>query len=593
MLVAAAAFAASLMLASPALAVPETRLGSSDVIATAVAVSRASYPSTSTAAVIAWDGQNQLSASGLVGAVHAPLLLAPHSAIPQAVQDEIGRLEATRVFLVGPYTSAAIAQVTAAVPAGSEVVSIAGPTHAATSELVAHRVLAERGSAPHYVLVAPLFHWRLAEGLAAPAAARGWPVVFASAADPALPARTAAAVGATRALVVDAGTESKPAAGALSSALGASAVTRHAETDAYRSAWAIGSWSVANAGFTFRNPTFATRDSAANLISAGVLAGRRGSPVVELASASTPSWLADALFATRAGLASNAFVGDVPKLRATDVRHAQKAPLFSTTRAMAHIKRLAAMGPRKAGSAQERRAARYVADQLRSYGYTVRTQKVRISGGRTSVNVIAEKKGSSADVIVVGAHIDSKHPSPGANDNASGVGVTLELARILSKATVAPSVRFIGFGAEEVSGRKPTQHHYGSRKYVASLSSAERARIEAMVSVDMVGYGKTFTVRNLKKAPRTTERSLRSWASYTGQKLVYLKDPSKDGWSDHEAFEFKGVPVGWLEWRTDPTYHSKRDKYSHVSSGPVGRTGRLMRGWLLNLNAEQVDALRK
>jgi len=51
--------------------------------------------------------------------------------------------------------------------------------------------------------------------------------------------------------------------------------------------------------------------------------------------------------------------------------------------------------------------------------------------------------------------------------------------------------------------------------------------------------------------------------------------------------------VGWLEWRSDPTYHTKRDKYSHVSSGPVGKTGRLMRGWLLHLNAEQVDALRK
>jgi len=272
---------------------------------------------------------------------------------------------------------------------------------------------------------------------------------------------------------------------------------------------------------------------------------------------------------------------------------AADAPPFSTTRAMAHIKALSAMGPRKAGSATEYKGAKYVAARLRSYGYKVRIQSVGISGGRTSHNVIAEKKGTSTDVIVVGAHLDSKFPSPGANDNASGVAVTLELARILANAEVAPTVRFIGFGAEEISGSKSTQHHYGSRKYVKSLSKAQFGRIEAMVSVDMVGFGKTFTVRNLKKAPMTTVKSIQSWAKGSGQKLTYLKDPSKDGWSDHEAFEFKGIPVAWLEWRNDPTYHSKKDRYSHVSSGPVGRTGKLMRGWLLGLTAEQVDALRK
>ena len=108
----------------------------------------------------------------------------------------------------------------------------------------------------------------------------------------------------------------------------------------------------------------------------------------------------------------------------------------------------------------------------------------------------------------------------------------------------------------------------------------------------MVGYGKTFNVRNLKVAPMTTVKSLKGWASYTGQRLVYLKDPSRDGWSDHEAFEFRGIPVAWLEWRSDWAYHTRDDRYSHVSAKRVERTGRLVRGWLLKSTPQQVEALR-
>ena len=121
------------------------------------------------------------------------------------------------------------------------------------------------------------------------------------------------------------------------------------------------------------------------------------------------SWLAGKLFARRAGLVSNAFVGAVPALRRTDVRHAQKAPVFSASRAMAHVKALSAMGPRRAGGSAERKAVRYVAAQLRSYGYSVSVRPVKVVGGKTSYNVIAEKRGTTSDVIVLGAHLDSKY----------------------------------------------------------------------------------------------------------------------------------------------------------------------------------------
>jgi hypothetical protein len=561
-------------------------------VATTIAVSRSAFPSGAPAVVLAATWHDQLCASALAGAVDGPLLASSRSTVAPSVLAEVSRTGATRAFLVGSYTATALVEVLSAMPPGSQAATVTGASAEKTSELVAQRVAAERGSAPERLLVAPISRPDLSLALSAPAHARAWPVVFAGSADATLPARVAAETGAAAALVVDGAAAGDAAADALDAALGAGAVERVTFADGYLAAWRIAEWSAVRADLDFARPVFATRASSGTLISAGTLAARRGSVVAAVPTTSLPPWLAGKLFARRAGLVSNAFVGAVPALRMTDVRHAQKAPLFSASRAMAHVKALAAMGPRRAGGSAERRAANYAAAQLRSYGYSVSVRPVSVAGGKTSYNVIAEKRGESSDVIVLGAHLDSKYPSPGANDNGSGVGVTLELARILANATVAPTVRFIGFGAEEIVGSKSTNHHFGSRAYVRSLSSAERTRIEAMLSIDMVGYGKTFNVRNLKVAPMTAVSSLKRWASYTGQRLVYLKDPSRDGWSDHEAFEFRGIPVAWLEWRSDWAYHTRADRYSHVSANRVERTGKLVRGWLLDLTPPRVDALR-
>jgi hypothetical protein len=87
----------------------------------------------------------------------------------------------------------------------------------------------------------------------------------------------------------------------------------------------------------------------------------------------------------------------------------------------------------------------------------------------------------------------------------------------------------------------------------------------------------------------TVVNSLKGWARYTHQSLAYLKDP---GWSDHDSFEYAGIPAAWIEWRTDPVYHTTRDTASHVQPDRVDRSGRLMRGWLLDLTEAEVEALR-
>ena len=134
-------------------------------------------------------------------------------------------------------------------------------------------------------------------------------------------------------------------------------------------------------------------------------------------------------------------------------------------RLRAHVEALAA-GER---NADLERPARYIARELAS----VREHAFE-SGGRTVRNI---ETGTGS--VVVGAHYDSVPGSPGADDNASGVAVLLELARMGLPA------RFIAFANEEMPYFETEE--MGSQ--VWAREAAQRGeRISAMLSLEMLGY---------------------------------------------------------------------------------------------------------
>lgn len=102
-----------------------------------------------------------------------------------------------------------------------------------------------------------------------------------------------------------------------------------------------------------------------------------------------------------------------------------------------HMKYLAyEIGPRVAGTGNERKAEQYVKSQFERMGFTTEVQEFNYTrGGATisSSNVIAYKPGKSSKQVIVGAHYDSVSAGRGVDDNASGVGVMLEVAEVLKK----------------------------------------------------------------------------------------------------------------------------------------------------------------
>lgn len=265
---------------------------------------------------------------------------------------------------------------------------------------------------------------------------------------------------------------------------------------------------------------------------------------------------------------------------------------FDVAAAMVHVRALEAFGVRKGGSAAEAAAAAYIRDQLASFGLDARIEEFPLPNGTTSRNVIARVKGSSDAVLVIGAHMDSKPPSPGANDNGTGCGALLEIAEIVAADPVVPAVEFVFFGSEEIIDGGADWHHFGSRYRVSQMSSAERAKVAGMISLDMIGYGSAFHSRTMGRGPAMLSDMVLAQASALGMGMTFKADTSSTGLSDHEAYEGAGIPATCVCWRTDPVYHTAEDVSSHVVTAKVATAGKLVLEFARGLDAAELSALQ-
>lgn len=263
-------------------------------------------------------------------------------------------------------------------------------------------------------------------------------------------------------------------------------------------------------------------------------------------------------------------------------------PRFEVGRVLADIDHLAEeIGPRHATSKAYVVAAGWVEGRLERLGYTVTRQPVAAPAGNTwgvdvpagnSPNIIADPPGfdPTKPHRVVGAHLDTVPVAPGAEDNASGVAVLLELARV-TEAHGAP-VRFIAFGAEEPRGPGDDLHHFGSRTYVKRMKGAERDAMRAMVSLDRVGVrGPQVPICHGGRGPVRVRDQLEAAARRT-QTPHKVCDDNRT--SDHWSFERAGLSGARLGSVPYAGYHSRADTTDVISAGQIRRVGRIMVAWL-------------
>jgi aminopeptidase YwaD len=202
--------------------------------------------------------------------------------------------------------------------------------------------------------------------------------------------------------------------------------------------------------------------------------------------------------------------------------------------------------------------------------------------GRFSIDFRAADTEQSNNVItlpadggcrhVVGGHYDSVPAGPGANDNASGTAVVIEIARVLAQTGETDGVCFALFGGEETG-------LLGSRAYVQALTADELGGIEAMLNFDMLAVGEGWPLTG------STELADLVGEVAEGLDIPYRFSSASGLGSDHAPFIEARVPALMFNCFCDPNYHTSADRFRFLAEQRIAEAGALGLGLLEALRA--------
>lgn len=229
------------------------------------------------------------------------------------------------------------------------------------------------------------------------------------------------------------------------------------------------------------------------------------------------------------------------------------------------------------------RAVEVVTERLGSAGRPVRRESYDVGAARAH-NLVLELPGSSPEIVLVGAHYDTAHGSPGANDNGSGVAVLCALARRFAGQPHVRTLRFVAFANEE-----PPWFHtedMGSRVHAAGVRQRGE-RVVAMLALETLGCysdedgSQAYPIGLLELAypsrgdfvafvgdlgsrslVRRCVDAFREHARFPSEGAALPASIAGVAWSDHSSFWPIGVPAVMVTdtaFLRDPHYHRATD----------------------------------
>lgn len=258
------------------------------------------------------------------------------------------------------------------------------------------------------------------------------------------------------------------------------------------------------------------------------------------------------------------------------------ATAFNGERALEHVRKQMEFGPRPPGSPELAKTRDYIINELKTAGAVVSTDEFTPStpqGDKKMVNITAEIRGESSDIIIISSHYDSKYFKDmrflGANDPGASVGTLLELNRVLAGTKPKLTYRLVFFDGEEAFCEnwddcgKPDapDNTYGSRRYVSELKRKnETERVKALILLDMMGY-KDLELGRDTISTKWLQDILWQTARELGYKSYFVDRPEGVGGDDHEPFLRAGIPsVDIIQLNGYPYWHRADDTLDKVSA---------------------------
>lgn len=265
---------------------------------------------------------------------------------------------------------------------------------------------------------------------------------------------------------------------------------------------------------------------------------------------------------------------------------------------------------RKAGSEGEKEAAAYVGGMFREYGVDLLSPVdgevfgiMKENGDTlTSRNVIGFVEGYDKKLrehyIVVGARLDNSgtmtmtiNGKPveriyyGANGNASGLSILVELARMVKTNSIMfrRTVLFVAFGASEET--------FAGSWYFLNRSFSDSEKIDAMINLDMLGtgyngfYAYTASNTDMNAVVNTLTDELQPIHPEIFAGEIYP--------SDHRAFYAKEIPSVHFTTGQYPEHNTDRDTQSIIDYEMMERETEYIYNYLLKLaNLNEAPSFR-
>ena len=257
---------------------------------------------------------------------------------------------------------------------------------------------------------------------------------------------------------------------------------------------------------------------------------------------------------------------------------------FDGKRALEHVAKQVAFGPRPSGSQALAQTQDYILTQLKSDGCTTETDAFNADtpiGRLPMKNILVKIPGDDSSIILLGTHYDSllRHDITfvGADDPGSSTAVMLELARLLCPKHGKHAVWIAFFDGEEaMKDWSDTDSRYGSRQMAARFAaSGDLPKIKAFLLADMVGSRSLHFARESSSTPSLVDLM---WA--TAAKLGYSQifvNTSSGAQDDHDSFLKRKVPsmdvIDFDREQDVPFWHTADDTLDKISARSLAISG--------------------
>jgi aminopeptidase YwaD len=221
---------------------------------------------------------------------------------------------------------------------------------------------------------------------------------------------------------------------------------------------------------------------------------------------------------------------------------------------------------------------------LRNAGAVVQMKLLTRRAPGSTANVIGRQQGEIPERIVLCAHYDSKVDTPGAYDNAAGVGVLLTLAQILSQRKHRHTLEWVAFTGEEGAGLGDMEYARGARRAGHGFD-----QVTAAINIDGVGpYTATTTAASFVASQAFDALLDENIKGYPGSIRV-------EPWpaSDHYIFYSNGVPsIALTSKGIKDIFHTLSDTIEWISGDKLAETVQLVLELIDDLDSKDLSWTR-